>query len=76
MLIQRKSRNIRFRVSDGETGIADYKVYVDGKFVLFGLKKGILVIQDPQKIQRGVPHEMEVIVTDGCGNETRKQYNF
>lgn len=72
----RGSRNIRFRVLDGETGIADYKVYVDGKFVLFGLKKGILVIQDPQKIQRGVPHEMEVIVTDGCGNETRKQYNF
>lgn len=35
----RTSRNIRFRIKDMESGIGSYKVYIDGKFVLFGLKK-------------------------------------
>lgn len=72
----RASRNIRFRVSDAESGIASYKVRVDGKFVLFGLKKGVLVIQDREKVERGVPHELEVVVTDNCGNESRGKYEF
>ena len=72
----RSSRHIRFRVKDNESGIGTYKVYVDGEFVLFGLKKGILVIEDKQKIKRGVPHRLEVKVTDNCGNETRKHYKF
>ena len=70
------NRNIRFRVSDAQTGIASYKVYVDGEFVLFGLKKGILVIQDPERIKKGVAHRLEVIVKDGCGNEAREEYEF
>lgn len=28
-----------FRIKDMESGIGSYKVYIDGKFVLFGLKK-------------------------------------
>lgn len=72
----RTNRRIRFRVSDTQTGIASYKVYVDGDFVLFGLKKGVLVIQDPERIKKGVPHRLEVIVSDACGNETRKEYKF
>ena len=72
----RSSRNIRFRVSDAESGIASYKVYIDGKFVLFGLKKGVLVIQDKEKVRRGVPHEAEVVVTDQCGNVARERYSF
>lgn len=72
----RANRNIRFKVGDAETGIASYKVYIDGHFVLFGLKKGVLVIQDPEKVKKGVPHRAEIIVTDYCGNETRKIYKF
>lgn len=72
----RASRNVRFRVSDGESGIADYKVYIDGKFVLFGLKKGVLVVQDKERIRPGVPHKLEVRVTDRCGNLSRKEYEF
>lgn len=72
----RTSRNIRFRIKDMESGIGSYKVYIDGKFVLFGLKKGILVIQDPEKVKKGVPHKLEVTVTDQCGNMTRKEYKF
>ena len=72
----RSSRNIRFRVRDSESGIDNYKVYVDGKFVLFGLKKGILVIQDKEKIKKGVPHKLTVQVVDNCGNETKKHFKF
>ena len=72
----RTRRDIRFRVSDGQTGIASYKVLIDGKFVLFALKKGVLIIQDPDKVKKGVPHTAEVIVADNCGNVTRKQYKF
>ena len=72
----RTRRDIRFRVSDGQTGIASYKVLIDGKFVLFALKKGVLIIQDPDKVKKGVPHTTEVIVADNCGNVTRKQYKF
>lgn len=72
----RTSRNIRFRIKDMESGIGNYKVYIDGKFVLFGLKKGILVIQDPEKVKKGVLHKLEVTVTDQCGNMARKEYKF
>ena len=72
----RTSRNIRFRIKDMESGIGSYKVYIDGKFVLFGLKKGILVIQDPEKVKKGVPHKLEVTVTDQCENMARKEYKF
>lgn len=72
----RINRNVRFSVRDTGTGIKSYKVYIDGKFVLFGLKKGVLVIQDREKIKKGVPHTADVTVVDYCGNETRKQYKF
>ena len=72
----RSSHDIRFKVSDNESGVGNYKVYIDGKFVLFGLKKGILIIQDKSRIKRGVPHRLVVKVTDNCGNETKKQFKF
>ena len=40
------------------------------------MKKGMLVIQDPERIKKGIPHRLEVIVKDGCGNEVRKEYEF
>ena len=72
----RVNRNIRFKVSDGQTGIQKYKVNVDGKFILFALKHGMLVIQDPERTKKGVSHVVEVVVADGCGNITKKQYKM
>lgn len=72
----RSTSDIRFKVRDNESGVNIYKVYIDGKFVLFGLKKGILVIQDKGKVKKGVPHKLEVLVKDNCGNETRRQLKF
>lgn len=75
---QWRSGNIRFKITDAETGIKDYKVYIDGKFALFAFssKNARLGMKHPERLKRGVPHEMEVVITDHCGNETRERYRF
>ena len=75
---QWKSGNIRFKIRDVETGIKDYKVYIDGQFVLFKFssKNALLSCLDPKRIKKGGKHTMEVIVTDYCGNEAREEYQF
>ena len=75
---QWKTGNIQFRIGDAETGIKDYKVYIDGKFVLFKFssKNARLTCMHPGKIKKGVRHKMEVIVTDYCGNVMKEEYQF
>ena len=75
---QWKTGNIRFKIRDAETGIKDYKVYIDGKFVLFKFasKNATLSCMHPDRIKRGMKHRMEVVVTDYCGNVFREEYQF
>ena len=75
---QWKKGNVQFKITDAETGIKDYKVYIDGNFVLFAFssKNARLKIKHPERLKKGVPHEMEVVVTDYCGNEFRERYKF
>ena len=75
---QWKQGNIQFRITDAETGIKDYKVYIDGEFALFKFssKNARLSSKHPDKIKKGVPHKMEIVITDYCGNETREEYQF
>ena len=75
---QWKTGNIRFKIRDAETGIKDYKVYIDGKFVLFKFasKNATLSCMHPDRIKRGLKHRMEVVVTDYCGNVAREEYQF
>lgn len=75
---QWKSGNIQFKIGDAETGVKDYKVMIDGRFELFSFssKTARLSMKYPKRLKRGVPHKLEVIVTDYCGNETRKEYKF
>lgn len=75
---QWRTGNIRFKIRDAETGIKDYKVYIDGTFVLFKFssKDATLSCKHPGRIPKGRKHQMEVVVTDYCGNETREQYQF
>ena len=75
---QWKTGNIRFKISDAETGIQNYKVYIDGEFVLFKFssKNATLSCVDPKRIKKGKLHRMQVVVTDYCGNETREEYQF
>ena len=75
---QWKNGNIQFRIGDAETGVKDYKVYIDGRFALFKFssKNARLSSKHPERIKKGVSHRMEVIVTDYCGNEKREEYQF
>ena len=68
--------SIRFRVKDNESGVASYKVKVDGQYAFFWMKWGTLVLQDARGIKPGVPHKVEIVVTDFCGNVTSKQIKF
>lgn len=75
---QWKTGNIRFKIGDAETGIKDYRVKIDGEFALFGFssKNARLWMKHPERLKRGVPHKLELVVTDYCGNETREEYTF
>lgn len=75
---QWKTGNIQFKIRDAETGIQNYKVYIDGKFALFKFssKNAKLTSVYPARIKRGVKHTMEVVITDYCGNEAREEYQF
>ena len=75
---QWKTGNIQFRIGDAQTGIKDYKVYIDGKFALFKFssKNARLTSMHPSRIKRGMKHRMEVVVTDYCGNEAREEFVF
>lgn len=75
---QWKIGNIRFKIRDAETGIKDYKVYIDGEFVLFKFasKNATLSCMHPGRIKRGLKHHMEVVITDYCGNVAREEYQF
>ena len=75
---QWKGGNIRFKIRDAETGIKDYKVYIDGAFVLFKFssKNAVLSCMHPSRIKKGMKHRMEVVITDYCGNVAREEYQF
>ena len=75
---QWKTGNIQFVIKDAETGIKDYKVYIDGEFALFKFssKDARLSSKHPARIKKGKTHHMEVVITDYCGNETREEYQF
>ena len=75
---QWKTGNIQFKIRDAETGIQNYKVYIDGKFALFKFssKNAKLSCVHPDRIKKGIRHRMEVIITDRCGNVAREEYQF
>lgn len=73
-----KNGNIQFKITDAETGIKSYKVYIDGAFALFTFssKNARLKLKHPNRLKKGIPHELTVEVTDYCGNQARESYTF
>jgi len=73
----RRLSNIRFRISDGETGVRTYDGYVDGKWVLFSFdaKTGMMVYEFDDQVGSG-EHELQVRVTDGVGNSSVYEASF
>ena len=75
---QWKTGNIQFKIRDAETGIKEYKVYIDGQFALFKFssKNARLSHVHPGRMKKGVPHRIEVVITDYCGNVAREEFKF
>lgn len=75
-----RTGRIVFKAKDKETGIQSYRGTIDGKYALFGKPNSIsgnLVCElDPKHVKKGGRHTVEMTVTDGCGNQTTKQFRF
>lgn len=75
-----RTGRVVFKAKDKETGIGKYRGTIDGKYALFGKPNAIngnLVCElDPKHVKKGGKHIVEMTVTDGCGNETTKQFHF
>lgn len=65
-------QSLRFRVTDDLSGISEYRGYIDHSWVLFEYdpKNELLFYTfDPERIEKGSNHNLELIVTDLAGNE-------
>ena len=75
-----RTEKIIFKAKDKETGINTYRGTIDGKYALFGKPNSIsgnLVCElDPEHVEKGGKHVVEMTVTDGCGNCTTEQFEF
>lgn len=75
-----RTGRVVFKAKDKETGINSYRGTIDGKYALFGKPNSIsgnLVCElDPEHVEKGGKHLVEMTVTDGCGNQTTGQYEF
>lgn len=75
-----RTGRVVFKAKDKETGISSYYGTIDGKYALFGKPNSIsgnLICElDPERVEKGGSHVVEMTVTDGCGNRTTEQFNF
>ncbi len=74
-----KKGEIAFRVRERETGIASYRGTIDGEYAIFGLEimtNKLICVPDPERVKKGEKHEVEITVTDRCGNVTVARETF
>lgn len=67
--IPKSSKKISWSISDNASGIADYDIFIDGKWYLleYEYKNGMVTFQRPEGFTGS--KEVRVIVKDACGNE-------
>lgn len=65
-----KSSMLKFILSDGQTGISEYNLYLDGKWTImeYESKGDVLFFSRPTDLTIGV-HHLKITARDGCGNE-------
>ena len=68
---------LEINIKDAETGIAKYDIYLNGKWVIgaYDAKNNLLYYDVDEYLKFG-KNKMEIVVTDGVGNETRSTYNI
>lgn len=74
-----KTGIVSFSIYDKQTGIKSYKGKIDGKFALFHLRmmnSRLSCRLDSRKVQKGIKHTIELLVTDNCGNSTLYRDTF
>lgn len=70
---------INLKISDNLSGINTYRGTIDGKFALFELdgKTGRLWFKmDPSRFTRGQRHDLQIEVSDICGNKSTYNHTF
>lgn len=70
---------IVIRVTDDKSGVASCRGTIDGEFALFehDVKKPLYTYKlDPTRLQKGKTHKLVFVATDGCGNESKYEYEF
>lgn len=68
-----RTGKIVYKVTEKESGISSYRGTIDGKYALFGLNimnNQLVYRLDGERLRKGATHEIEMVVTDNCGNET------
>ena len=70
-------REIRLRAADDKTGVERYSARIDGAFarIDFDYKKELLKVIVPKELAAG-NHNLRVVVIDGVGNTTVKEYTI
>ncbi len=71
-------KNIKIKILDDETGIKNYNVWINGKWMLFEYeyKKNELVYNFDSYFENKVDNEIFIRVEDMVGNRTEKTFNF
>lgn len=70
---------VKFTISDDLSGIASYKLCIDGKWILanFDSKtRSLVAALDPRRVLKGRSHILEIIVTDNRENENKLKTSF
>ena len=64
--------SMQISLSDEESGVKKFRVMIDGKFVPFNMDDRGRYFGKPSLygISSGKNHQIEIYVTDYCGNET------
>ena len=72
-----KCKQLKIKIKDGESGVAKYDIYLNGKWVVgaYDAKNDLLFYDVDENLKKG-NNKMEIIVVDAVGNETRKTYNI
>lgn len=70
-------KRLKVKIKDDESGIDKYDIYLNGKWVIgaYDAKTDLLFYDVDSNLKKG-NNKMEIVVTDGVGNETKRCYNI
>lgn len=74
----RNGNKIRFIIRDGQSGVNEYQLYIDGNWALleYDYRKAAVVYEfDAGRVSPG-DHTLKIVISDKVGNEESLEYNF